>query len=251
LREALARTDHDFILADEPRRKPRAAQTRPVAPARPLALANLAAAGKPRVSLAFLTRRPGRTIAAATLSALVTGIILNAVMFQKGPHPAPLFGGPRLVATLAKPAVPTPVASLPAAPAPAPRPVSLPQGSPSNAAPANAPVVATARAPEPQATPRGAAREVEPASPPPRKDPIAALIRGEGVADAVAPPARVAAVQKALVMAGFVLRTDGVMGATTRQALEHFEQERNLPVTGDLSPRTLRELASQSGVAIP
>ena len=249
MREALARTDHDFILADEPRRKPRAAPARPVAPARPLALANLAAAGKPRVSLAFLTRRPGRTIAAATLSALVTGIILNAVMFQKGPHPAPLFGGPRLVATLAKPAVP--VESLPAAPAPAPRPVSLPQASPSNAAPANAPVVATARAPEPQATPRGAAREVEPASPPTRKDPIAALIRGEGVADAVAPPARVAAVQKALVKAGFVLRTDGVMGATTRQALEHFEQDRNLPVTGDLSPRTLRELASQSGVPIP
>ena len=57
--------------------------------------------------------------------------------------------------------------------------------------------------------------------------------------------------QKALVKAGFVLRMDGMMGATTRQALERFEVERKLPVTGDLSPRTLRELASQSGVAIP
>ena len=65
------------------------------------------------------------------------------------------------------------------------------------------------------------------------------------------PPARVAAVQKALVKAGFVLRADGVMGASTKQALERFERDNKLPVTGDLAPRTLRELAAQSGVPIP
>ena len=69
--------------------------------------------------------------------------------------------------------------------------------------------------------------------------------------EAAVPPARVAAVQKALIMSGFVLRADGVMGATTRQALERFERDRKLPVTGDLSPRTLRELAQESGVSIP
>ena len=77
------------------------------------------------------------------------------------------------------------------------------------------------------------------------------MLKGEGVSDPVVPPARVAAVQKALIKTGFVLRADGVMGATTRQALERFEQDRKLPVTGDLSPRTLRELAAQSGVSIP
>ena len=84
-----------------------------------------------------------------------------------------------------------------------------------------------------------------------KKDPIGALIKSEGIAEPTAPTARVAAVQKALIKSGFVLRADGVMGASTRQALERFEQERKLPVTGDLSPRTLRELSAQSGVAIP
>jgi peptidoglycan hydrolase-like protein with peptidoglycan-binding domain len=103
------------------------------------------------------------------------------------------------------------------------------------------------RSAEPPAAPRAA----EPAPALAKKDPIAALLNGEGVVEPSAPPARVTAVQKALIKTGFVLRADGVMGATTRQALERFEQDRKLPVTGDLSPRTLRELAAQSGVAIP
>ena len=119
-----------------------------------------------------------------------------------------------------------------------------------NAAPVNPPAAALARAPEPPPAPRAAPRE-EAAPAAPKKDAIAALLRGEAVSEPATPAGRVAAVQKALVKAGFVLRMDGMMGATTRQALERFEVERKLPVTGDLSPRTLRELASQSGVAIP
>ncbi len=232
MREALARSDHDFILAEEPRRKPRAAPSKAgkaTGPARPR---------KAFVSLAFLTQRPGRTIAGAALTALVTGITLNAVMFQTGRHPAPLFGAPQSVAASARPATPA------VAPMPAPRPVAQ-QAAPAPAQP-SAPAQA-ARVAETPAAPRAA----EPAPVASRKDPIAALLKGEGVADPVVPPARVAAVQKALIKTGFVLRADGVMGATTRQALERFEHDRKLPVTGDLSPRTLRELAAQSGVLIP
>lgn len=228
MREALARTDHDFILAEEPRRKPRAA------PARAAKATGPARSRPAFAALAFLTRRPGRTIAGATITALVTGVILNAVMFQTGRHPAPLFGGPQSVAASAR------SAGQVAPPLPAPRPVAAAPASQS------APVV-TARAAEPPAP--------QPAAPVPaaaRKDPIGALIKGEGIADPPAvPPARVAAVQKALIKTGFVLRADGVMGASTRQALERFEQDRKLPVTGELSPRTLRELAAQSGVQIP
>ena len=50
---------------------------------------------------------------------------------------------------------------------------------------------------------------------------------------------------------GYVVRPDGVMGTGTRQALQMFEQSRKLSVTGDLNPRTLRELGAQSGIAIP
>jgi hypothetical protein len=147
---------------------------------------------------------------------------------------APLFGAPGVTTAVLRPAAP---------PMPAPRPVALAQPAPAAPTPA-APV---ARAPEPAATPRAA----EPAATVQKKDPIGALIKGDGLADPVVPPARVAAVQKALVKAGFVLRADGVMGASTKQALERFERDNKLPVTGDLAPRTLRELADQSGVAIP
>jgi len=227
LREALARSDHDFVIAEEPRRKPRAAKAAEASPR------------KRNVVLAFLMRRPGRTLAGVMVAALVTGIVLNAVMFQTGHHPSPLFGSPRAAAPAPKSAVAA------APPLPAPRPASL---APSAPAPAPA-----ARAPETPAAPRIATREAEAAPAPAaaKKDPIAALLNGESPQEASAPAARVAAVQKALIKSGFVLRADGVMGATTRQALERFERDRRLPVTGDLSPRTLRELADQSGVAIP
>jgi hypothetical protein len=230
LREALARSDLDFVVAEAPRRKPRTAAS-PKAPA----------SGPARVGrflLAFLTRRPARTLAGVTIAAVATGIILNAALFQTGRHPAPLFGAPGVTTAVLKPATP---------PMPAPRPVAMAQQAP--VAPASAPAAVaapTARAPE-----NVVSRAAEPAPAVQRKDPIGALIKGDGIGEPVVPPARVAAVQKALVKAGFVLRADGVMGATTKQALERFEREHKLPVTGDLAPRTLRELAAQSGVPIP
>lgn len=239
MREALARSDHDFVIAEEPRRKPRAA------PAQAAAARTAEASSRKRRVFAFLMRRPGRTLAGVLVAAVVTGIVLNAVLFQTGQHPSPLFGSPRAAAPAPKSAVAA------APPLPAPRPASLAPAAP---APAPAPV---ARAPEtpaaPPTAPRVATREAEPAPAPvaAKKDPIAALLNGETPQEASAPNARVAAVQKALIKSGFVLRADGVMGATTRQALERFERDRRLPVTGDLSPRTLRELAEQSGVAIP
>jgi peptidoglycan hydrolase-like protein with peptidoglycan-binding domain len=81
------------------------------------------------------------------------------------------------------------------------------------------------------------------------KDQIGALLGG--LVDDAVDPSRVMAVQKALVKLGYVVKPDGVMGSGTRQALQMFEQSRKLTVTGELTPRTLRELGTQSGVAIP
>ena len=49
---------------------------------------------------------------------------------------------------------------------------------------------------------------------------------------------------------GFVLRPDGVFGASTRQAIEAFERDNRLPVHGELTRRIKVELARQSGVEI-
>jgi peptidoglycan hydrolase-like protein with peptidoglycan-binding domain len=37
------------------------------------------------------------------------------------------------------------------------------------------------------------------------------------------------------------------MGASTRAAIEKFERDRKLPVKGEPSPRTFRELATRAG----
>ena len=50
---------------------------------------------------------------------------------------------------------------------------------------------------------------------------------------------------------GYVVKSDGLMGAGTRKAIEMFEQSRKLPVTGELSPRVMRELSALSGVSVP
>ena len=73
----------------------------------------------------------------------------------------------------------------------------------------------------------------------PRPDPIAELI---------APPQRVIAVQRALNDYGYgPVKVSGSFGAETVSAIQKFERDRKLPVTGQISPRLLRELAALTG----
>jgi peptidoglycan hydrolase-like protein with peptidoglycan-binding domain len=63
-----------------------------------------------------------------------------------------------------------------------------------------------------------------------------------------APSRRVLAVQRALADFGYgPVKPTGVMGAETRSAIERFERERKLPVTGQISDRLTRELAAITG----
>lgn len=57
--------------------------------------------------------------------------------------------------------------------------------------------------------------------------------------------------QRALAKIGYGVKVDGFYGPGTRQAIEAFERDKRLPVTGEFGPRTVRELASQAGIAIP
>jgi peptidoglycan hydrolase-like protein with peptidoglycan-binding domain len=49
---------------------------------------------------------------------------------------------------------------------------------------------------------------------------------------------------------GYVIRPDGVMGTTTRQAIEKFERERGWPAHGELTPKVLREISLRSGLSL-
>src|SRR5262245_12498526 len=73
----------------------------------------------------------------------------------------------------------------------------------------------------------------------PRKDPIAGLI---------ASSRQLAAIQRALSDFGYgPLETNGVLGPDTRAAIERFERDRRMPITGQVSERLARELSAMTG----
>ena len=187
--------------------------------------------------LAPFAERPTESVAGAIFAALMTGIIINAVALQNARHPSPLFG--------------TSIAILPQAeaPKPVPRPAVL-SAAPAANAPSPPAVAIPAR---PVATPRDA----EPA-PAKAADSIGDMLRASPAnSPGISPPrpsaidaTRILLVQKALMKLGYVLRPDGVMGATTRQAIEKFERERGWPAHGELTPKVVREIAARSGLPI-
>ncbi|WP_246088839.1 peptidoglycan-binding domain-containing protein [Phreatobacter stygius] len=69
----------------------------------------------------------------------------------------------------------------------------------------------------------------------------------QGAANAATNPAdrRIQAVKRALVQAGY-----GPLGSDTRDAIQRFERDRGLPVTGQANDRVVRELASLTGTRI-
>src|SRR5262245_33514086 len=70
-------------------------------------------------------------------------------------------------------------------------------------------------------------------------DPIAKLI---------APSKRITAVQRALADFGYgQIKPTGVFDSDTRAAIEKFERDHRLPVTGQISDRVIRELSSMTG----
>lgn len=75
--------------------------------------------------------------------------------------------------------------------------------------------------------------------PPARPDPIG---------DLIAPSKQVIAVQRALSEFGYgQIKPTGIVDPETQSAIQKFERERKLPVTGQLSHRVVRELAALTG----
>jgi len=67
-------------------------------------------------------------------------------------------------------------------------------------------------------------------------------------AKSAVPARRIVAVQRALADFGYgQLRPTGIFGPETKAAIERFERERKLPVTGQISDRLTRELAAVTG----
>jgi len=72
--------------------------------------------------------------------------------------------------------------------------------------------------------------------------------RVDPIAELIAPTPRVTAVQRALNDYGYgPVKATGVYGTETIAAIQKFERDRNLPVTGQITPRLMRELAALPG----
>jgi peptidoglycan hydrolase-like protein with peptidoglycan-binding domain len=72
--------------------------------------------------------------------------------------------------------------------------------------------------------------------------------RAEVAVERPAPSKRVIALQRALAEYGYgQIKPSGIIDAETQAAIEKFERERKLPITGQASDRVVRELAAMTG----
>jgi peptidoglycan hydrolase-like protein with peptidoglycan-binding domain len=72
--------------------------------------------------------------------------------------------------------------------------------------------------------------------------------RAEAAVERPAPSKRIIALQRALAEYGYgQIRPSGIIDAETQTAIEKFERERKLPITGQASDRVVRELAAMTG----
>jgi peptidoglycan hydrolase-like protein with peptidoglycan-binding domain len=73
-------------------------------------------------------------------------------------------------------------------------------------------------------------------------------VRNDPIAELIAPTKRVLAIQRALADFGYgQIKPSGNYDTDTRIAIEKFERDRRLPVTGEISDRLVRELAAMTG----
>jgi|FEC22Drversion2_1045045.scaffolds.fasta_scaffold00279_37 peptidoglycan hydrolase-like protein with peptidoglycan-binding domain len=120
-----------------------------------------------------------------------------------------------------------------------------------------APTPTDAAAPPPRQA-AGAAAEAAPAPIPVRTvtiagagDPVAELLAQNPLPPAPLVDGRIQSVQRVLAELGYAPGSiDGQLSSATRRAIEDFQIDRGLPVTGEISPRFLDELSAVSGVRL-
>jgi hypothetical protein len=192
---------------------------------------------------------PKDTLAGVLALTAVLAIIVNALFLQAGRHPSPLFG-----------------TMLPMAKSPVSNSSAVQKVAAVASEPQQQVALQSLPATSPMPRPRPAEAEVRPG------DPLGNLVRATSGPNASAvgalrPPAaipsgaprgevtsvntssqRVAAVQRALTDYGYgQIKATGTVGADTQAAIQKFERERKLPLTGQMSERLVRELGLATG----
>jgi peptidoglycan hydrolase-like protein with peptidoglycan-binding domain len=218
---------------------------------------------------AAVSRYPREFLGSLMTAIALISISFNALFLQKGPHPAPIF------ATLLAQGSEMPLAT--------PRPIAQTTSAPDFAAQSRTRLISDIQrelgrrgyydgaidgiwgAKTDAATRdfvQGAGLKVNPeasdsllrvivASKARPQSGLAASsqpVRIDPIAELIAPPKRVVAIQRALADFGYgQIKPSGNYDAETREAIEKFERDHRLPVTGEISDRFVRELAAMTG----
>ncbi len=78
--------------------------------------------------------------------------------------------------------------------------------------------------------------------------PVATQVRNDPIAELIAPPNRLFAVQRALSEYGYgQIKPNGQFGPETEQAIAKFERDHKMPVTGQVSDRLVKALGTMTG----
>jgi peptidoglycan hydrolase-like protein with peptidoglycan-binding domain len=90
--------------------------------------------------------------------------------------------------------------------------------------------------------------KTRPARTPSGLRPSVQQVRLDPIAEVLSPSKRIVAVQRALAEFGYgQLKPTGEIDADTKSAIERFERDRRLPITGQISSRLTRELSAVTG----
>lgn len=219
---------------------------------------------------AAVGRHPREFVGVLMATMAVFAIFINALFLQRGPHPAPIFATRPLVTH--------------AVPVTLPRPrVAAPAAAPTTAARGQAQIVndiqrelsrkgfydgavdgiwgaRTDTAARDFAQAAGLTINVDAsegllhaivtsnAKPPSGRSAALAPVRNDPIAELIAPTKSMEAIQRALADFGYgQIKPTGVYDPETKTAIEKFERDRRLPVTGQASDVVVRELAAVTG----
>jgi hypothetical protein len=233
LREVLAAANHDVVLTEPTSQLKRLREK--------LLTASRRGSRRTRRGRRYLS-----ILAVGFLIATVATILLNALLWQRTRHPAPLFSRAAPAARAKPPMIAGPVA----VPLPRPQPAVAPIQAQDKPVEKPAAQKSPVEKPPPEipsgAHPRQARITSSPLKAPPEPP---ARLTAEATRSAASRKS-VRAVQRALVKLGFVLNPDGVAGPTTRQAVERYERDRGIPVRREVTRALMRQLSAETGSPI-
>lgn len=194
-----------------------------------------------------LLHSPKDTLAGLVAAAAVSAIVANALFLQTGRHPAPMFG---TVINL-----PAPSSASLLNPMPRPRPVGAdtsplePKATEFRVEPKPAEKPAETTASTPRAGDPMTNLVIKATTPTPAPSAVAVARPPAAIPTQQSPAARrLAGVQRALSEYGYGnLKITGTMSGETQSAIQTFERQHKMPMTGQVSDRLLRELAGAIG----